>query len=436
MQRIGIRPDLQHFANLSGRLQGEIEGLQSQLERVVGTRGFNANSGDQVADYLYGTLGLDPGRETKDSGRGSTDKKYLKALEYEHPEYPQIGQIRTYRELYKLKHSFVDVVPDLIKGWPHDGRIHVAFRTTSIPSGRLAASMPEGFPKYNMLAQPKRGPYANEFNQGWVADEGHVLCEWDESQIELRAGAHLSQDPYMLAVYRGEVRNPDGSHIDLHAGLAHRIFGVYKKDQTDAQRVSAKEINFGFWMGQTAVGLVVSLRKNGVDIGEDDAQKWMDEANRTYAGAQPYKDRMIAEAERNGFVRCLSGRIRYIGGIRSKDERVRAEAQRFAFSTPVQEAAQFVMKQAEASLYEDVLVPLWRQGRWVEPILQIHDAIRMECERKLARDLHTMVSEVMTHVEHGLSVPLEVEGKWGYNLGPVKAKGDASWVNPEGMRSF
>lgn len=415
MAQIGIKPDVDYFTRFGVQLGEEIADLRTELELLTERPGFNANSGDHVAEYLFSTLGLPVGKLTE-SGRGTTDKKYLKDLEFSYPEYPQIGVIRTYRERYKLKHSFVDVIPTLIKGWPHDGRVHVEFRTTRIPTGRLAASMPRGFPKYNMLAQPKRGKHAKTFRKGWVAEDGHWLGSWDLSQIELRIGAHLSQDPYMLAIYRGEIRNPDGSPIDLHAGLGQRIFGVPKRDQTVEQRTSAKEINFGFWMGQTAKGLKVSLRSNGVMVSEGDAQLWLDEANKTYAGAQPYKDRMIEQARQQGFVRCLSGRIRYIGGITSKDDRIREEAERFAFGTPVQEGAQWLMKQAEARLWAD-LNYFWKRGRWVEPLLQIHDDLLLELEDDilLARELHTAMVRNLTTIPKGFSVPVETSGDYGRN---------------------
>lgn len=415
MQQAGVKPDLEHFKDVSVGLGAEIESLQHELAQATGLPAFNANSGDQVAAYLFDRLGLEPVKLTK-SGRGSTNDKILEALEHEHPEYPVLSTIRSYRETYKLKYTFVDQLPAFCNRWPHDGRIHSTFRTTRVITGRLAATDP------NMLAQPEHGKFAKDFRRGWVAEPGHVLCQWDESQVELRGLAHLSQDPVLLAVYRGEMRNPDGSLIDLHARLAQRIFGGDVRDYMKKclQRLAAKAINFGIPMGMTNKGLSVELRKNGVDADEDTAQRWLDDTLSLYKGVPVFMDECIAEARRNGFIRCMSGRIRYIGGIHSADERVREEAERFAFSTKIQESATYIMKQAEASIYEDVLVPLWGQGKWVEPILQVHDALKFECEEGLEQDLHLFVSEAMTHVPHGLSVPLAVEGEWGYNMADMR----------------
>ena len=675
MQKIGLKPDLDHFARLSMKLQGEIDRLRAELIETTGYPSFNANSGDQVADYLFGALGLEELKMTK-GGRGSTNDKILEALEHEHSEIPSIGTIRSYREFYKLRntfcvapdtrlltaalewvpastlamgdkllgfdeespgighgkdhhrhwklsdifatkiarkncyrltfddgtvvtcssdhqwlarsagmyakavwvptcqllatdrpaqtrhdyeiikpldmwesfdnfdagylsgafdgegclqrphysiriafaqkpgpvmerikqllvahgfhfsystghdgcdhltiarsaevlrclgtyrplrllnkfdsildnlprmnmsrtvklvkreylgeqdvialktstHTFIaeglashncDRLPDFVHRWPHDGRVHATFRTTRVVTGRLAASDP------NVLAQPEHGQFAPEFKRGWVAEPGHVICGWDQSQIELRGLAHLSQDPLMLAIFRGEKRQPNGDMIDLHAATAERIFGVKPKDQDKHKhRLPAKAINFGIPMGMTSKGLSVELRKNGVDADEDTAQRWLNETLGLYPGVRRYMEQRKAEAARDGFVRCLSGRIRYIGGIRSKNERVREEAERFAFSTPIQESATWIMKMAEASIYDDILVPLWTQGVWVEPILQVHDCIKIECEEGLERDLHVMVSAAMTQVPNSFSVPLVVEGEFGQNMANMES---------------
>lgn len=410
MSYIGLKPDLTHFAQLSTRLASEIEQIRARLVAATDNESFNANSGDQVAAYLFDHLGIEPFGRRLQSGRFSTDDKILEALEYENPEHAIISDIRDYRSTYKLKHTFVDRLPDHLRRWPFDGRIHATFRTTRVVTGRLAAADP------NLYAQPKDAEDTapeREFRRGWISDDGHVIISHDLSQIELRVGAHLAQDPYMLKVFRGEVRNKDGSFIDLHAGLGQRIFGLEKKDQTKAQRTSMKAINFGFWMGQTAKGLQVELRRNGVYVTEDDAQRWLDEANALYKGAQPFKDQCIAEARRNGYIRCMSGRIRYIGGIRSRDERIRSESERFAFSTKIQEGAQYIGKAALAWIWQHVILPAHGRGEWVEPLLWVHDDFVCEAEERLAPSLHTVLVHAMTKTFKGLSVPIETSGDFG-----------------------
>lgn len=423
MMMIGMKPNLPHFADLSFRLQAEIEKLQYLVEKAVGREGFNANSGDQVAEHLFDRLGLPEYKRAKGSDRGSTNDKILEALEREFGvEYPEISLFRSYRETYKLKNTFVDRIPDFTHRWPHDGRIHATFRTTRVVTGRLAASDP------NILAQPEHGAFAPLFKDGWEADDGHVLGAWDESQIELRVLAHLSQDPVLLAAYR------DG--VDLHAALAQRIFGVAPKDQDKSlHRLPAKAINFGIPMGMQAQGLTIELRKNGCMVTEDDAQRWLDDTNALYKGVVAYKSGMIAEARRTGRIRCLSGRIRYIGGIHSWDKALKAEAERFAFSTPIQEGAQWVMKQAEAELWS-CLRALWRRGDWIEPLAQKHDALYLEMAEGLQQEVNELMHYCMvTSVQHNLSVPLDIEGEWGYCLGP-KHDSKGNIRNDRGMEKF
>lgn len=439
MQQVGIRPDLGHFAALSHDLGVEIVEIRARLAgRLVGLSAvpdldagqeFNPNSGPQTAELLHERLGLDVLKKTRE-GDPSTNDKVLEALE-KNPRLDVairdlIGDIRYYRETYKLKSTFVDQIPDFVNRWPWDGRIHPTFRITRVVTGRLAASNP------NILAMPKHGKFAKRFRAGFVAGEGQYICSWDLSQIELRVLAHLSQDPVLLDAFR--------TGKDLHARLAQRIFGVDPKNQDDSKhRLPAKAINFGIPMGMTAIGLCLELRKNGVDVTEDDAQRWLTETMALYARVPEYQQGKVAEAKRFGFVTDIRGRRRYIGGIRSFDNAVRSEAERFAFSTPIQAGAQEVMKEAEAYVYRDILLPHWKARRQVEPLIQIHDDLVLESG--LLRDgrvvphpskpgkkviefknteLHDQMVYAMTKVPaHWLSVPIETDGTAGPNWGEL-----------------
>lgn len=403
MHAIGLKPDLGHFATLSTKLGGEIENIQQRLVSQSGHADFNANSFIQVGDLLFDQLQL-PSIKRTSEGRNSTNDKILEALEHEHgATHPVISTIREYREVYKLKNTFVDRIPDFVHRWPNDGRVHSTFRTTRVVTGRLAASDP------NVLAMPKHGKFAKDFRRGWIAEPGHVLGSWDLSQIELRILAHLSNDPVLLNAFR--------TGVDLHATLAQRIFGIDPKNQDKSKhRLPAKAVNFGIPMGMQAQGLSLELRKNGVDVDEDDAQRWLDETNALYKEVPKYKQQKIAEARRYGFVRCLSGRIRYIGGIRSFDRRIQAESERFAFSTPIQEGAQYVMKTAEGHLWT-YLQELWGKGQWIEPLVQIHDDLTLELESPAqARAINDHMVYIMTQTFKGLVVPIETSGDVGYNL--------------------
>ena len=411
MMQVGLQPHLPSVEKLAQTLDAELALLLQRLRATTGSDTFNPNSGDQVAVYLYEDLQLEPLGKLTNSGRGSTNDKVLEALEKMHGiELPAIADIRSYREYYKLRHTFVGAVPELWNRWPFDGRIHCQLMLMNTPSGRLAAKEP------NLLAMPKHGKFAKVFRRCFVAAEGHLLLSSDESQVELRTLAHLSQDPVMCAVFRGEKRNSDGSLIDLHAAMAQRIFGVAPKDQDDSKhRLPSKAINFGLPMGMTAIGLCLELRKGGLDVDEDDAQRWIDEADALYVKVPDYKAACITEAQKNGYIRCLSGRVRYIGGIRSKDQRVRAEAERFAFSTKIQEGAQFLGKQVLSTAWDEIFVPLRKKGHWIEPLLWLHDDLLSEMEDDLVLTVAPMLKHVMTHPAHGLSVPLQTKPEAGMN---------------------
>lgn len=420
MQQTGIRPDLGHFARLSDDLVVELQAIRDSLEigieRAIGRRadgdGFNPNSGAQTADLLFGQFGLEVVKRTRE-GDPSTNDKVLEALEkdgkVDRAVRDIIADIRQYREVYKLKHTFVDQIPDFVHRWPHDGRIHATFRITRVVTGRLAASDP------NLLALPKHGKFAKRFRSGFVGSDRTVIASWDLSQIELRVLAHLSQDPVLLHAFR--------NGIDLHATLAQRIFGVDPKLQDKSKhRLPAKAINFGIPMGMTNIGLCLELRKNGVDVDENDAQRWLDETMALYAEVPRYQQGKIAEAKRYGFVTDLRGRRRYIGGIRSFDDAIRSEAERFAFSTPIQAGAQEVMKEAEAYVYRDILLPAWKAGNYVEPLVQIHDDLVLEPDRRHILDLNAQMIHAMTKVPaHWLSVPIETSGDYGENWGDLVA---------------
>lgn len=411
MMQVGIRPDVEAFGILATKLDGEISTLRQSLQQVTGHGDFNPNSGDQVAAYLFDELRLEPLGKRTSSGRESTNDKVLEALEkYYQKDFPQIADIRAYREYYKLQNTFVLRLPELIHRWPRDERIHCDLFMNRIPSGRLNARNP------NLLAMPKHGKFAKDFRRCFVPGPGRLFLSADESQAELRVLAHLSQDPVMLAIFRGEKRNRDGSTIDLHAMMAERIFGVPPKLQDGSKhRLPAKAVNFGLPMGMTAVGLCLELRKGGLDVREDDAQRWIDEADALYTQVPIYKARCIAEAEQNGYVRCLSGRIRYIGGIRSRDDRVKSEAERFAFSTPVQEGAQWIGKHALAAAWNDIFVPLQKAGHWCEPLLWTHDDLLSEMEDELVLTVAPQIRTILSTAPAGFTVPLETAPEAGLN---------------------
>jgi DNA polymerase-1 len=417
MGATGILPDLAHFRSLSADLGTELSEITGRLARdlvSVGStpdaaREFNCNSSHQVGALLYTRFNL-PELKRTPGGDPSTNDKILEALEkapgLDSTVRRLISTIREYREIYKLKHTFVDQIPEFVNRYPFDGRIHATFRITRVVSGRLAASDP------NLLAMPKHGKFAKRFRAGFVCGDGHVLGSWDLSQAELRVLAHLSQDPVLLDAYR--------TGKDLHATLAERIFGIPPKDQDESKhRLPAKAVNFGIPMGMTNIGLCVELKKNGVDIDEEDAQRWLDETMALYREVPTYQQHKIAEAKRNGFVTDLIGRRRYVGGIRSRDLATRAEAERFAFSTPIQAGAQAIMKVAEAYVWKEIVLKRQDAGQWIEPLIQIHDDLLLEFDARLIPEVNAEMQYAMTQTFKGLSVPIRTDGSTGLTWGQM-----------------
>lgn len=422
MQRVGVRPDLDHFARLSTDLGTELQIILASLHTRIGDAtgvdwsptddsfDFNPNSGDQTSELLFGKFGIESLKRTP-GGDPSTNDKVLEALEKDQKLdrvlRDIISDIRQYREVYKLKHTFVDKIPDFVNRWPYDGRIHSTFRITRVVTGRLAASDP------NLLALPKHGKFAKRFRSGFVGRDDTYIASWDLSQIELRVLAHLSQDPVLLDAFR--------TGKDLHAKLAQRIFGGDEKNyKKGAERLAAKAINFGIPMGMTPIGLCLELRKNGVDVTEDDAARWLAETMALYVDVPRYQADKIAQAKQHGYVTDIRGRRRYIGGIRSYDEAVRSEAERFSFSTPIQAGAQEIMKEAEAYVYSDILLPAWERRIDVEPLVQIHDDLVLESDRRFLVELDAQMVYAMTQLPaHWLSVPIETSGDFGFNWGDM-----------------
>lgn len=438
MQQIGIKPDLPHFAKLSTDLEVELIEIRARLAEQLVAAGaydldsafaFNCNSTYQVGELLYQHFALPVLKETRD-GDPSTNDKILEALE-KAPDTPDaarkiISDVRYFRETYKLKYTFCDEIPNYVNRWPFDGRIHASFRITRISTGRLAASDP------NLLAMPKYGKFAGRFREGFVSGDGRVLGSWDLSQIELRVLAHLSQDPVLLDAYR--------RGLDLHAILAQRLFGgtvaQYALKEFGEQRRNAKVINFMIPMGCTAVGLCLELKKNGSDVNEDDAQRWLDETMALYTHVPFFQQEKIAEARRLGYVTDIRGRRFYLGGIRSSHKATRAESERQAGALPIQASAQEVMKVAEAAVWE-MIVRRQDAGQWIEPILQIHDDLIPEMDDRIVFDVNRDMIDAMTKVPaHMLSVPIETSGDYGRCWGEmhdiIKHKGDPSFNHVDG----
>jgi DNA polymerase-1 len=411
MQRVGLQVDLAHFADLESYLETR---KQLNLEDIATVCGhpLNPNSGDQVADLLYDTLHLHEKaknvrvKKTK-GGRLSTNDKTLDALTLLHPIVPLIQEGRG---LSKLLGTYVRPMPRLVS---RDGRLHPNYRITRTDTGRLSAANP------NVLAFPKRDELGKYVRDGIVAGEGRELGEWDLSQIEMCVFASDSGDERMIQLIT------DG--VDLHTGTAAEIFGrplqvmldeiKHKSQKTKDQRFAAKAVNFGILMGITEFGLLDQFHKNGqAHYALDDTARLLVEWGKVYPQGKDYIETKHAEARRKGYVTDMWGRVRYLEGIHSDDEYIRKEAERMAQSTPTQSGAQGIMKRIMRALWP--VLRAWRTEFWVEPLLQIHDALMLEYEQDRRAQMNDLMLAAMTGTVE-IKVPIRAEATFGQRWGEL-----------------
>ena len=308
-------------------------------------------------------------------------------------EHPIVGLILDWREADKIRGTYVEPMPAFIQA---DGRLHPRFRITRTGTGRLSASDP------NVLAFPKHSELGKLVRMGFRAALGHLLGEWDLNQIEMRVMAHDSQDPVMIEEFK--------SGIDKHVSTAARLLGKRAEDVTADERFGAKAVNFGILMGMTEVGLTAQFAKHGrvYPVG------MLAEYFKLYRGVQAYISGKHAEARRFGYVRDMWGRIRYIGGVHSPDRRVKEEALRQAQATPIQSGAQGIIKRIMRRVWPEIVE--LRRTSWVEPLLQIHDALIFEYDEAVHRVLDETVMRAMTGTVE-LRVPVTANSttaeRWG-----------------------
>lgn len=416
MQTVGLKVDVPHFESLSLMLGVEAEANKDDIIRVAG-RYINPNSPEKVAEYLFDELKLQDQvvnlriKQTKGSDkkapRLTTNDKVLEAIKGLHPIVPifQDG-----REIRKIKGTYSDPIPRLMG---HDGRLHPRYRITRTDTGRLSAGDP------NVLAFPKHSKRGKLVRMGFVADDGHELGEWDLAQIEMCVFAHDSEDEQMIA----EIL----SGVDKHAATASGIFGrpadvIYAESKNkvapgDHQRFAAKAVNFGILMGITAHGLLDQFHKNGqLHWTLDECQNLLDDWFRMYPGAKTYIAAKHAEARRRGYVTDMWGRLRWLEGIHSHDDYIRAEAERQAQATPTQSGAQGIIKRAMRDVWP-VLKAL-RGSFWVEPLLQIHDAIVLEYDLRYRQEVDSVMMSALTNAVQ-LRVPVKASNGFGLRLGEL-----------------
>jgi DNA polymerase-1 len=384
MEQAGVALDLGFFREMSERLSKELHLLEAAIYTEAGEM-FNINSPRQLADVLFGKLKLAPGRRTKTGY--STDVDVLEKLAMDHP-LPR--RILDYRQLFKLKTTYIDAFPQLIDRGT--GRLHTSLNQTVTETGRLSSSEP------NLQNIPVRDELSREIRKGFVAgSKNEILLSADYSQIELRLVAHLSGDKELLSAFREKA--------DVHRQTASLVFNVPPEQVTPELRRRAKVINFGIIYGMGPFGLAQQL---GITL--EEAAAFIGSYFARYPGVRGWIDRTIAEARTNGFITTLLGRRRYLPEIGSENHQRRGFAERTAINTPIQGTAADLIKVAMIRIHAG----LQARGGSSRMILQIHDELLLEVGKAEVEEISSMVRENMERAIE-LSVPIEVSIGVGKN---------------------
>jgi DNA polymerase I len=360
--------------------------LETQILEHAGID-FNIDSPKQLGDVLFEHLKISGKAKKTKTGQYATSEDILLKHINDHPIVPLILE---FRQLRKLKSTYVDTLPLLADDV--DGRIHTNFMQTVTSTGRLSSNNP------NLQNIPIRTAKGREIRKAFVArDKDHILMAADYSQIELRIIAVLSQDPNMMQAFK------DGK--DIHAATAARVFNVQEHTVTRDQRSQAKAVNFGIIYGQSAFGLAQNL-----GISRTDAKQIIDSYFEQYPRIKAYMDEAIQGAREHGYVETLLKRRRYLPDITSNNAVVRGFAERNAINAPIQGTAADIIKIAMIRVHNRMKA----EGLKSKLLLQVHDELVFDVRRD---EQDAMVKLVTHEMEHAVpfDVPLTVEAQFGEN---------------------
>jgi DNA polymerase-1 len=385
MEQAGVKIDTVALAKMSTEFEREIAVKEKEIHEIAGVA-FNVGSPRQLGDVLFNKLNLP---KPVKYGKGRTISTAVDVLETLAEDHPIARMVLDYRQLTKLKSTYVDTLPALIN--QQTGRVHTTFGQTGTATGRLSSTNP------NLQNIPIRTELGRGIRAAFIAEPGHVLLTADYSQIELRLLAHFSHDPLLVEAYRrGD---------DIHTLTASQVFGVPPLMVTADHRRQAKVVNFGIVYGLSAFGLSQNL---GIEPAE--AKIFIANYFERYKGVRAFIDKTLEEARHDLKVRTLHGRVRPIPDINSKNFTQRGFAERTAVNTPLQGTAADLIKVAM------IRIDAALRGRGLKSrmTLQVHDELVFEVPEKEVDAMQSLVREQMERV-HELAVPLLVEMGVGSN---------------------
>jgi len=385
MEQAGVKIDTAALGKMSTEMERAVAAKAKEIYEVAGME-FNVGSPKQLGDVLFNRMNLP---KPVKYGKGRTISTAVDVLEELAESHPIARMVLDYRQLTKLKSTYVDALPALIN--PATGRLHTTFGQTGTATGRLSSANP------NLQNIPIRTELGRGIRAAFTAEPGHVLLTADYSQIELRLLAHFSRDPLLVEAYRrGD---------DIHTLTASQVFGVPPLMVTPDHRRQAKVVNFGIVYGLSAFGLSQQL---GIEPGE--AKQFIAAYFEKYRGVRAFIDKTLEEARRDMKVKTLFGRIRPIPDINSKNANQRGFAERTAVNTPLQGTAADLIKIAMIRID----AALCERGMKSRMTLQVHDELVFEVPENEVEAMQPLVREHMEKA-HALSVPLQVDMGVGAN---------------------
>jgi len=390
MQRHGIKLDSAGLREMSEDLREQLFQTEEELYKSIGHT-VNINSPQQLSELLFNEIGLPKTKRTKTGY--STDANSLEGLKGLHPV---VDQILEYRQVSKLKSTYVDALPDMVN--PATGRVHTSYNQTGSATGRMSSSDP------NLQNIPIRTEMGRQVRKAFVADGAPdwLLFSADYSQIELRVLAHISQDPGLLEAFRrGE---------DIHSSTASLMFDVPLNDVVSDQRRIAKVLNFGVIYGLSAHGI-----SQQTGFSREEGASFIEAYFAKYPGISDYLEQVKVKARAEQYVETLLGRRRYLPDINSPNFNVRGGAERMAINMPIQGTAADIMKLAMIRVQNR----LDEEGMKTKMLLQVHDELVFETPKEEMDALKDLVFDEMP-AAMDLDVTLKVDTKWGPTWGDME----------------
>lgn len=384
MEINGVKIDTKFLDSMSEEIGATLKSITKKIYTLAGEE-FNINSTQQLSKILFEKLKLKTGKKTKTGF--STD---VAVLEFLRKGHPLVEELLEYRQLQKLKSTYVDALPKQIN--PRTGKLHTSFNQTVAATGRLASSDP------NLQNIPIRTEMGRKIRRAFIpSDKNSLILSADYSQIELRIMAHVSGDEGLLEAFN--------NREDIHASTAAKVFGASPKEVTREMRRKAKEVNFGIMYGIGPFGLASRL-----DITQTEAKEIIQKYFERFPKVNQYIAETIAFARANGYVETLKGRRRYLPEINSANQNIRSNAERQAINMPIQGTAADMIKLAMINIHRELL----KRKLGSKMILQVHDELVFDIPKSEEAKMKKLADEEMKNALP-LNVPIEVEIGVGKN---------------------